>query len=181
MKTKKFTIIFISLNVLLQLTVLYFLISYFTFTREITEQENMMVKINSSLDSLLGVKSDLLTLTEKNNEEIDRLRKIKENSFPEFAKRFIASLNSSAAYLENTEQNIVVSNIEGDKLYLNYIACNNLEYYKNKKVRIGKNQIYFYDLIYEFSDKGSEQGVTFFFRKDGAGNFKLYKMSIDGC
>lgn len=181
MHTKKFTILFISINVLLLLTVLYFLISYFTLTREITEQDNMMAKVNSSLDSLIRVKSDLLTLTERSNDEIDRLKKIKENSFPEFAKRFIASLNSSAEYLNNTEQNIIVSNIDGDKLYLNYIACNNLEYYKNKKVRIGKNQIYFYDVIYEFSNKGSEQGVTFLFRKDGAGNYKLYKMSIDGC
>lgn len=159
----------------------YLLWANFSLSKEISGQENNLVKSGKTLDSLHSVKLEISAMTESNNTEIERLRKLKENSFPEFAKRFITSLNSSAGYLDNTEQNIIVSNIDGDKMYLNYVACNNLEYYKNKRTRIGKNEIYFYDIVYEFSDKGSEHGVTLLFRKDSNGNFKLYKMNFDGC
>ncbi|MBX7047347.1 MAG: hypothetical protein K1X86_16070 [Ignavibacteria bacterium] len=181
MNTKKFAILFISINIVLLSAVIIFLINNFSLSGEINEQMSMMTKVNYKIDSLQKIKSDILNQTETNSNEIDRLRKIKENSFPEFAKRFIASIKSSGNYLEYTESIILVSSIDGDKMYNNYMAFGNSDYYKNKKIRVGRDQIYFYDIITEYSEKGTEQGVTLFFRKDGAGNYKLYKMSIDGC
>lgn len=181
MRTKKFTLIFVLINILLLAAVVFFIVSNFSLSGNINDQGKMIKILNMQIDSLHTINNDLSLSVQNTDSQIEQLRKIKENSFPEFAKRFIARVKNSENLLQNTESNILVSNIDGDKMFNNYIACSNIDYYKNKKTKVGKDQIYFYELIYEYSDKGSEQGITLYFRKGNNGNYKLYKMSIEGC
>ncbi len=111
-----------------------------------------------------------------------RYKKIKANSFPEFAKNYLNNIfNSNTFFIDNSESLIMTSSMDD----INYVLPGNeyssILYYKNKKYRVSKNIIYLYDINYEYDDKGSELGMQLHFKKNTDGNWKLFKILYEGC
>lgn len=109
----------------------------------------------------------------------------KEISFEEFANTFMSDgFNSSNNFSFYSERSIMTVSIEG-----NIKTSPSKEYKEVKRWRddlydkysVNENSIYIYGIIYEYQPEGSEQGMTFFFRKNNDKEWKLFKIEYEGC
>jgi len=138
--------------------------------------------LSSGMDSirLLAKESDIELATVLN--ENTKYKKLKANYFPVFARNFLDNVfDSKTFFIENSEQFLMRSSIEGDNFVMSESEYSSIQNFKNKKSRVSNNIIYLYETIYEYDPKGSDQGIQLYFSKNSSGEWKLIKIMYEGC
>ena len=183
MKTQKsFYIIFLILNVIgISIFILLF-VNNNTLSNSLknVHKNNELLKI--------GIDSLQLAMNESSNEvnaalnENIKLKKAKSNYFPEFAKNYLENVFDSQSFFRENSESYITSSLLGEDSFVSSITeYSSILSYKNKKSRISNNIIYLYDIIYEYEEKGSEQGIQLYFKKNSMGEWKLSKIMYEGC
>ncbi len=183
MKSEKtFFGLFVLLNLVGIGVIIILFLNYRSLSRTqetiLSESDNLRERLDSISRSNSLIETDL----NKEKSENENLKRIKANTFQEFAKDFLTNAFGSKSYfLEHSEGQVISSGIDGDDYIQATQTYESILSLKNFRSKVRKNEIYLYEVIYEYDPKGSEQGVTLHFRKDSDNQWKLWKMSYDGC